>query len=533
MREPSTLPPLPRAGLASETGESLWRTFGYFNYYRLAVTSVFLFGAIFFGGFPDSSHDRTLFLRVDLAYWALAAVFVLTNGRRWLSFNRLLTLQVTIDTVALTLLMHAGGGHRSGLAIMLVVVLAGAGLVGQGRLSLLYAAMATLAVLAEQAYRTLTSAGDSADFVAVGILSIGFFATAISARLLAERVIANQDLARQRGVDLDNQLRLNERIIRDMQDGVLVVEPDGRILQCNPQAEALLAIELGKVKTLAQASSGLSEHFVAYLAGAGSPIALLGGEAGGAALRIRFVRPGDQGTVLIYVEDLGRIQSQAQQIKLAALGRLTASIAHEIRNPLAAISHAAELMPDEKRGETLTRLTCIVKDNTRRIERMVREVLELGRRDRAEPQLIALSPFLETFVDEFCHQDRSAREVLRVEGETDATLVFDRTHLNRILWNLLGNCMRHCTRQAGAIRLEMRPQHSANRCELHIIDDGPGIAEEARARIFEPFFTTHSQGTGLGLYIARELCEANRATLYLLANAPGAHFCIAGIAKEL
>ena len=248
----------------------------------------------------------------------------------------------------------------------------------------------------------------------------------------------------------------------------------------------------------------------------------------GANLRARLVRPAEGGDVLVYLEDIGQIQAQAQQLKLAALGRLTASIAHEIRNPLAAISHAAELLREEKRGDMQARLTRIIGDNSRRLDRMVREVLELGRRDHVHPESIALRGYLEAFLDEFCLHEQVSRGMFRVEVDGDPVWSFDRAHLHQILWNLLSNAVRYCSREAGAIVLRAAGDAGLKRTELHVIDDGPGIAEAHRAQAFEPFYTTHSQGTGLGLYIARELCDANRASLDLVSSERGAHFRIAG-----
>lgn len=517
------------AGAPRTTSDSLWRSLGYFNLYRLALASVFLLTTIIYGLWQSlGSYDRPLFLAVNLIYWAAAFVFVVTHQRRWLRFDVLLTVQVCVDVAALTLLMYASGGIKSGLAVMLLVVLAGAGLVGQGRLTLFYAALAALALLFEHAYRVLSAPVDAADFGTIAVTCVAFFATAIVARLLAQRVIANEELARERGADLANQLWINERIIRDLQDGVLVVTGHGGVRQYNPQAAALLEVKPPSAPDLGAFSAALAEAFSKFDARLGEQVLVVPVAGTTRTVRARFVSAGRGGDVLVYLEDLARIQSQAQQLKLAALGRLTGNIAHEIRNPLAAIMHASELAREEKRGDMLQRLMRIIIDNAQRLERMVRDVLEVGRRDRTEPETLALGAFLPTFLEEFCLHEKAEREVFALEVDQGATLVFDRAHINQVLWNLLGNALRYCSRQPGAIRLLAANHASANRCELHVIDDGPGIPDKLRGQVFEPFFTTHSKGTGLGLYIARELCDANRATLELLEPASGAHLRIIG-----
>ncbi len=508
---------------------SVWASLHYFNIYRLIVASVFLL-AVFI--YPRSSglgseHLR-LFVWTSAAYWLLSLFFYAALQRLRIGFNRLLSLQVLADILAITLMMYASGGGKSGLAVMLLVVLAGAGLVGQGRLTLFYAASATVAVLLEQGWRVLESGADLADFIQTGILCTGFFGTAISARLLARRVIANEELARQRGIDLANQLSVSERVIRDMQDGVMVVGADGRVRQWNPQAEALLGVRAPAQPDLASFSVALAEQFRAFGRGSRERVASLRVPGSGTLLRVRLLHAGDSGDVLIYLEDMERIQQQARQIKLAALGRLTANIAHEIRNPLSAISHAAELLREEKRAASQDRLSRIINDNAQRLERLVRDVLELGRRDRVEQEPIRLGGFLESFLDELGVHEQAERGRFALRADGGATLLFDRAHLNQVLWNLLSNALRHCSGQPASVRILAHGTPSSERVELHIIDDGAGVSEEARGKIFEPFFTTHGKGTGLGLYIARELCEANDAVLEWVGNEPGAHFRIIG-----
>lgn len=202
-----------------------------------------------------SLEDVSLARWTSVSYFA-AALFFLWFARHWRkSFNLLLTFEVgCCDILALTLLMYTSGGIHSSMSNMLLVVLAGAGLVGQGRLVLFYAAMATLAVMCEQGYRMLTVGAELADFTHTGIISIGFFATAASAGPLAQRVVADEDLARERGQELGEQFRINQRVIREMQEGVLVVDAVGRVRQHNPQSEMLCEVSPGRVAILADFS---------------------------------------------------------------------------------------------------------------------------------------------------------------------------------------------------------------------------------------------------------------------------------------
>lgn len=507
--------------------DSYWRSLNYFSLYRLIVAGFFLFLALFHDGIPSlGPPDLRLFRWVSITYLVTAFGFLwgVSYARR--AFNLQLTAQVIADVVALTLLMYASGGAGSGIGVMIFVVLAGAGLVGQGRLTLFYAAIATLAVLSEQAQHVIRFGGDPSDFIRSGLTSIGFFGTAIVARLLARRVVANEALARQRGLELANQLQINQRVIRDMQDGVLVVDASGRIRQHNPQSEVLFDVRPGEGSDIATFSVALAEEFSRWSAHPVEAEAVVRVPGSNRTVRARMLPPGEGGDALIYLEDMGRIQAQAQHLKLAALGRLTANLAHEIRNPLSAVSHAAELLVDESDDAGRRRLIRIIGENSARLNRLVGEVLELGRRDRAQPESIRLAVFLRQFIDEYAVNDDSVLRRISVIAGADSIALFDRTHFHRVLWNLVFNALRHCSERAGAVRLSVQSTQASGFVELHVVDDGPGIAESLRSQVFEPFFTTQGSGTGLGLYIARELCEANGAQLDLLENAPGAHFRI-------
>ncbi len=508
-------------------GEQRAEPLRYLNLFRLILAGVFLVAGRLLQLGADSP---VVFVAASFTYMAAVLILGFRDAERLLGLDRLVSLQVVVDITLLTIIMWASGGYRSGIPILLLVALAGAGLVGQGRMVLFYAAYATVAVLLENAYRWLAGR-DAADFVTVGITCIGFFAIAQVARLLAQRALANEDLARRRGADLANQLRLNRQIIQDMQDGVLVVGEGAEVHQFNPQAIALLGTPLREGQPLHEAAPALARE-LARKESLGVSAHSMRAEGSGRMLLVRFLPAGEADDTLIYLEDFDRIHRQIQQVKLAALGRLTASIAHEIRNPLASVSQAAELLADEKRGEMQARLIRIIGNNAQRIDRLVGDVLALGRRDEALPEALPLAAFTEEFLEEFRLAGGAAVEgIVLNEVPPTLTLAMDRTHLRQILWNLVGNARRHSSGGPGAVRIQARSLEDGRVC-LEVADDGPGIAEALRIQVFEPFFTTHSKGTGLGLYIARELAEANGASLELCpADGGGARFRLTGRAK--
>lgn len=499
----------------------------YLNLFRLVTAAVF---AVFGTALGLGREAPSLFFGIALGYLLSVLALGFPDAARRLGLERLISLQVLLDILFLSLLMAVSGGYRSGLPVLMMVALAGAGLVGEGRMVLFYAAMATLAVLVENGWRMVAD-GQPVDFFALGLVCIGFFGVALAARLLAVRALSNESLAVERGLALAKQQAVNERIIEDMSDGVVVLDGAGRVRQSNPQARTLLDTPLPQHGAFAELAPELAAGVADSLAQGGQPVWAKCGRL----LRCRALGAGvgaeEGGDTLVYLEDFEEIQRQTQQVKLAALGRLTASMAHEIRNPLSAVTHAADLLKEERRGEIQARLIRIIHDNARRIEGLVKDVLDLGRRDTVMPEAIPLQPYLADVVEELALQDEAGREVFAVDIPAGLTLAIDRTHLHQILGNLLTNARRYCSGRAGAVRVSGEAL-SDGRTTLHIEDDGPGIAAEHVQSVFEPFFTTHSKGIGLGLYIARELAEANGAGLELRENAVGAphgaHFCLTG-----
>jgi two-component system sensor histidine kinase PilS (NtrC family) len=341
---------------------------------------------------------------------------------------------------------------------------------------------------------------------------------------LAERVIQNERVARERGVELENQLRINELVIQDVQDGVLVVDSDERVRLANRAA----SMEIGEAVLTGRALRDLSAALAARLAEwRANPRARLDPvvfATSGRRGQPRFQTVGVAGLplVLVFLEDLSRLEEEARQLKLVALGRLTANIAHEIRNPLSAITHASDLMSEENRAEGRLRLSQIIRDNASRLNRMVGDIMELSRRDRADPEPLELASYLSVFADEFTQYEKLPQGCLRLVVPRGVTVQSDRVHLNQVLWNLVHNAWRHSRRNPGSVTIEVR--NDGNRVELDVIDDGAGVPEPVRSQLFEPFFTTFSKGTGLGLYIARELAAANGASLDYVPRGAGATF---------
>jgi two-component system sensor histidine kinase PilS (NtrC family) len=491
--------------------DSFWISLRYFNLYRIALAAIFLATSfIYTDEHSLGAHNRELFRYIAAGYLFFGVVFqgVLRDLRD--KFALQVTAHACLDILAITLLMYASGGIRSGLGVMLVISLIGAAIVAPRRLTFLYAALATIALLLENTYWVLAHDAPTASFVQPGLLAMGFFVASGVTNWLAGRVAANERLARQRGRELAAQTRVNQLVIEDMNEGVLVLDREGRVVQHNPQAQQLL----GDDSLLGESIGRLVPGF------AGSAEI----EIAGRHVRLRPLERGGADFSVLLVEDTTRAREQAQQLKLAALGRLTANIAHEIRNPLAAISHATELLREEKRAADRERLTRIISDNAGRLERLVSDVLQLNKRDRVSAAPVRLQPWLRAFVTEFTANEAVPAERIVLETRRESWIEFDHEHLHQVMWNLLKNAVRYARADPASIRVRLGGY--GDRLEISVIDNGPGVPTAIQGQLFEPFFTTEAKGTGLGLYLARELCAANRASLEYVNDVAGAHFRI-------
>ena len=511
--------------------ESLWRSISLFNLYRLILGGLMLLVPTLFGEmFSLNVHNQTLFFWVSVAYTLLVLVSVLAVGFRKPRTTLQLAFQISTDIAAVALLTYFGGGIQSNLGMLLLVSLALAGMIGRGRITLLFAALASIAMLLEHGYSVLTRDANVAQFLQVGILSTSYFAVAWLAHTLSKYAVASEKLAFRRGVDLSNMAEANRLMIQDMPDGVLVVDERGVVRQSNPGAERLLGYIFpasGKVH-LAECSPLLDAMFAAWRQNKALGHEILRLPGTNHPVRVRFLpvqRDGFWGAVVV-LEDMQHVQEQAQQVKLAALGRLTANIAHEVRNPLSSISYATELLKEQEHDLAQARLFQIILDNTKRLNRIVQDVMQVNRRDRVQAETLDLGVHLEESVDNLCQVEQVPRSVFELHVASECRARFDRGHFEQVLWNLCRNALRYSQKRPGSVRLRAFLS-GEGRTELEVSDDGPGVPVDAVQKLFEPFFTTDAGGTGLGLYIARELCEANGAMIeYRRALDGGACFRI-------
>jgi two-component system, NtrC family, sensor histidine kinase PilS len=482
------------------------------------------------GAFRLELSDEPRFFGVALAYVGVSLAFWAANRGFDLAFKPFLLTTTLLDIAFLGVLMYYAGGVRASFSILLIAPVAAASVLSSRLQAVFFAAAASLVLLAEATVRVLNSEGtDFGTFVQAGIVGAATFLTALLINQLAIRLAQQEKMVEQRDLDLREQLEINQRIIAELQEGVVILDDEGEPRAMNGAAERMLGGMGVVLPPLVPDSSAVPWTVPAE---ANRPV--------GKVLMRSVSTSAASRSGLIFVQDQGEVEQRAQQLKLASMGRLSASIAHEIRNPLSAIRHANALLGENLLGENLLgenlkpgprpadssavakRLVNMIESNSVRINRIIEDVLSIARRGKnGEAQSMddlprhAVQPFLSEWLAEYHEQENFKVELVRLFAASDQELAFDPNHLRQVLVNLVGNARRYSSGQAGAIILKWRHRELATGLvsELLIVDDGPGLSSNQSEHLFEPFYSSESTGVGLGLYLARELCAANGAEL--------------------
>ncbi|WP_439892200.1 sensor histidine kinase [Ralstonia sp. 25C] len=591
--------------------EFQWRLLRYFAFSRAAVALVLLLFVMVPRGHDEAAglpNSETL-LSLTLPYLAVALLILAAAGWWRTRFQFRVRLDVALDLLFLGMAYAALSRLSASVAMVLLMPVLAAGALTSLLFALFTAAVASMVVLADPFLQMLGDGVIAPGLASAGLYGLVYMTAASMMYGLSHRQIAQERLTMARERELRLQQLVNRLMVYDMQDGVMLVRADGRVVAANPAAAVLLGVpqnafvgsgamlfdlkDVPHLRPLLETLRQWLRRKSRPADGTGDddaprildllPIAQGGRRAPPARLRLRFILPslanlrsvyldslvssiglglpGESGevsrprqlsadtaaqgwssddeaflrhelhdTVLIHVESWERVAEQAQQEKLASMGRLVASIAHQIRNPLAAISQAAELLDDpgdgtEGNGPTRpegagveTRLLRIIRDNVRRLDQVVADVLMLSRRPRGERVRVELAHVLPEVIDRWRAEAlrRAGTEInanlVRVAVDLDKPVLFDPAQLQQVVGNMLDNALRYCRRVPGSILLAAYALDETH-AELVIWNDGPEVSAEQQRSLFEPFFTNDAQGTGLGLYMARELCGANDAQI--------------------
>lgn len=502
--------------------ELAWRVLGLLNLYRLSIPSLLLALSLLASPPPLIGAAFLAQFYVTLTAWfATGVICIGLLKMRWPTLQMQAFIHIAFDVAAVTALLVTSAGAASGAGLLLILPVAAVSLLLPSRIAITIAAIAAVFVLFQQLALWWSGLADASELTQAGMLGGVIFFAALAVAPLARRLRESEELVRQRDLDLANLAELSQYIVERLRESLVVVDEQDRIRLINESARQILGAEATANALLGEVSPRLL-----YLLTMWRQSAPVTDRAGGnllAADGLREVRPHfaplGQGTpppVLVFLEDLTALDDRIQQTRLAALGRLSASIAHEIRNPVGAISHAAQLLAeDAKLSDANRRLGEIIKANAERVSTIIGNVQQLARRETTRPERMPLGEWLADFIDEFIGTGGHAQGQLVAElPEPDLEVRVDPSHLRQILWNLCENAFRYSV-QTPEDRVEVRIGRLAgsNRPFLEVLDRGPGIDATITDRIFEPFFTSRTSGTGLGLFIARELAQCNRALL--------------------
>ena len=530
VQNPSTaIPPLPPPSSASSSQNKPF--FRIYLIYRAVLSVVLLLLVVL------PATRELVGTRSPAMYTTVSVIFLFSNlallgaaARLQRSNADLVTLFV-VDIGCITLLADASGGMASGLPILLTISVASSALLIENRaVATLVVALTVLALLADTLRLVSIEQADLGTFFPAGLLGLLCFVLSGIVQLITLGLGKAEAIASKQAADLYRLQRLNEQIVQNMQTGILIVDTDKRTRVLNGAAGRLL----GPTRPVAPEQGRCIDDYSPELARRLDSFRHSGEQRGssfpsredGAEVVARFqaLEDSDERRTLVFLEDYRPVAAYAQSLKLSSLGRLAGSIAHEIRNPLGAISHATQLL---RESATIAledrRMLDMVLSNSQRVNDIVESVLQISRREPPQPDTLELAGW----IGEYAAHYRQARDKpgdLFIEFvDPQARILFDMEHLQRILDNLVDNAMRHTEAATGETRAEIRIRVDRYHqdCVIDVCDDGSGVDEADVPRLFEPFFTRSNRGTGLGLYLCRELCELNQARITYAPTSDG------------
>jgi two-component system sensor histidine kinase PilS (NtrC family) len=494
---------------------ALRRELYFFSLYRMfeaALLALILFSP---AGAWIGIAERSLLGQVTTVFYLAASVLLLVWAQRQRALRAQVMVGTFIDILVATLAIHALPMASPGISLMLLFNVGAASLLLPLRYGLGGAALAASAMIAELVWTSLRGSDSTSSLAERIMFSVSFLAIAMLTYLLGRQMRASQALAERRGVELADLAEINELIIRRMRNGVIVVDAEGRLRLAN-EAALLLLGEAGEgERNLAVAAPELARRLAKWREDGNNddtPLRL-GPEA---EVLPRFARLlANSEAALVFLDDTSMVSRRAESMTLATLGRFSASLAHEIRNPLAAISYATQLLEESRDivdGDR--RLLEIVGQQCARTNGIVESVLGIARRERANPEHVDLVAWVRRFIDDYQQMlPPESGSVHAIHATAALPALVDPRHLQQVCTVLLQNALHYGRLPSDPARVTLVIHALGGKPAIDVVDRGPGIPEALRPRLFRPFYTTSEHGTGLGLYIARELCVANEATL--------------------
>lgn len=516
------LPARPASSAAATTQlEPHWRLLSLLTIYEIVTALALLSFFFFVRGIDTDLANPKLFVGLNVLLILFGAANAAMIWLRKPTIHKQIMAQAFICTGLLLSILYASGGTQHEVALLLVIPISIIALIGSQSMSLANSMLAALGVLGVQLWSHYLGHADVSDYPSAGLTAAILLIIHFAIRPITKRFREAQALAEQRGVDLANLAELNEYIIQHLRESIVVIDGQDRVRLINTSAIQHICQQKNVIgKTLAELSPKL---FTIIKAWRKNPQAMddrsFVSFDGASVITPQIAPIGSEqpSAALIFLEDANRLTDRIQEIKLAALGRLSASIAHEIRNPVAAISHAGQLLAESEQlnNNQDRRLIEIVNNHTERVNIIIKNILQLSKRDNVHLRELSLKPWVEQFISEFADAQTSPKPHITLHGEAHITAYVDPSHLHQVFWNLCENAVRYGKNKQQQAKLDIHfgALTNSGRTFLEVRDHGLGVPPDIAEKIFEPFFSGRRTSTGLGLFIAKQLCECNRATL--------------------
>ena len=485
------------------------RLLRFYSYYSLTLALLLMLATVL-----DFQHEIVgnvypkLMLACAATYVLLAAIFSVLTANY--PDPELTTSYIFFEIIILACMMLASGGHSSGFSSLIAIPVVISSLLTPGLLGYGVAAWTTLALIYTQIF--LNESQGAQNTVSVGLYGFLCFILSWITQTLAQRLTVTLSIATKQAARIQRLQQISRQALLDLPSGIIACDQQQKVLLFNHQAKEWFNLAEGKA-------------LPPELQGTGSSQIIETPNGNLLAHRVPLKGPAT-GDYLLTIENSAQVAAEAQRFKLAALGRLTASIAHEIRNPLSSLRQAGQLLAESSSLPAQDRqLTDIIEKQCLRINQIIEDVLQLSRRKQAKLSSLLLKPKLVQFMEDFKSAYFYENFQFTVQCPEHAEIIFDGGHLQQILHNLCTNALRYALKNSGAkARINLVVQPHLDNWQLDITDNGGGISLEQQQHLFEPFYTSEHKGTGLGLYLCRELAEANHATIQYISIAQGACF---------
>lgn len=506
-------------------GADLWSPLQLYSIYRLILAGIILvLGMTQFTQTSLDPFEARIFSVSSNSYLVFSVFCVLTTHFRKPNFSTQLFFQTIIDISFLLSIIYANEGLNSGLGVLLLLPVILPSVLQPGRAALILAIATVIALLFVEVMLQLNVRDRIFELFHIGVLSVFIVIVSWLTGSWFERASRTAELAKRRGIDLANLSQLNQSILDQLQTGILVLDQRARIKHLNPTAWDMLGQpDNWRDQKLMEFAPELNAHLKYWLEKVSPKVVsydIKHWRTTEFTMRLSQLGIKNQGMVLMYVDDTRLQREKLQDVKMASLGQLTANIAHEIRNPLGAISHAAQLLSESPViDEADERMIQIIQSNSKRMNGTIESVLNLSRKSNPKRENICLKLWLEEFINDFIDQSSLKEDQINFYIDVSkAHIQFDPTHFHQVMWNLCRNAEKYAKENVADLHVDIQGSHPRHTRDimLNIIDNGKGIPRKNVDRLFEPFFTTSTKGddgTGLGLFMARELCLSNGATL--------------------